>query len=285
MCATATKSSAKTETKTNTKSKKTSKAKVEVNRRNAQKSRGPTSAGGKARSRYSALKHGMTAKTVLLPGDDPQEFAVRLRFLQDDLQARNSLEAVVIERLAGDLWKSDRSDRSFSNRINFRLRHESDDHARKDADEAVELGQYLLWQPEFPLPVGLLEGEVKGAVAKFPLADVPGDPKHPARLVLKLQATVAGCDWLLKRWDELRFRLENGGPWVMEDVWKMVRLLGKTAIEMKDDFQVALLVLASLALEPEPARKPTFAEAMSAMSRNDGLSRIVGGITRLCEPF
>ena len=29
-----------------------------------------------------------------------------------------------------------------------------------------------------------------------------------------------------------------------------MRLLGKTAIEMKDDFQVALLVLASLALEP-----------------------------------
>ena len=63
--------------------------------------------------------------------------------------------------------------------------------------------------------------------------------------------------------------------------------LGKTAIEMKDDFQVALLVLASLALEPEaePVRKPTFAEAVRAMSRNDGLSRVVEGITRLCEPF
>ncbi len=289
MCATATKSATKTETKTKTKSKKTSKAKIEANRRNSRMSKGPTSVDGKARSRYNALKHGMTAKTVLLPGDDPQEFAGRLRYLQDDLQARNSLEAVVIERLAGDLWKSDRSDRSFCNRINFRLRHESDDQARKDADEAIELGQHLLWQPEFPLPVGALEGEVKGALAKFPLADVPGDPKHPARLLLKLQATVAGCDWLLKRWDELRFRVENGGPWVMEDVWKMVRLLGKTAIEMKDDFQVALLVLASLALEPEPAAEPVcepkFAEAVRAISRNDGLSRVVEGITRLCEPF
>jgi hypothetical protein len=65
--------------------------------------------------------------------------------------------------------------------------------------------------------------------------------------------------------------------------------LGKTAIEMKDDFQVALLVLASLALEPEPESEPvqkhTFAEAVRAMSRNDGLSRVVNGITRLCEPF
>ena len=118
---------------------------------------------------------------------------------------------------------------------------------------------------------------------------MPGDPNHPARLLLKLESTVAGCDWLIKQWGDLRFRLENGGPWVMDDVWKMVRLLGKTAIEMKDDFQVALLVLASLALEPEPEPEPsrpaTFAEAVSAMSQNDGLSRVVAGITRLCEPF
>ena len=231
----------------------------------------------------------MTAKTVLLPGDDPQEFAGRLRLLQDDLQARNSLEAVVIERLAGDLWKSDRSDQSFCNRIKFRLRHGPVDQSLKDADEAVELGQHLLWMPEFPLPVGALEGEAKGALAKFPFADVPGDPHHPARLLLKLQATVAGCDWLLTRWGELQFRLEHGGPWAMDDVWKMVRLLGKTAIEMKDDFQVALLVLASLALEPdatpEVVRKATVAEAMHAMSRDHRLTRVLEGITRLCEPF
>ena len=293
MSATATKSATKTEAKSKpkskTKTKKPSAAKIEANRRNSQKSKGPTTDAGKARSRYNALKHGMTAKTVLLPGDDPQEFAGRLRYLQDDLQARNSLEAVVIERLAGDLWKSDRSDQSFCNRIKLRLRHGPVDQSLKDADEAVELGQHLLWMPEFPLPVGALEGEAKGALAKFPFADVPGDPHHPARLLLKLQATVAGCDWLLTRWGELQFRLEQGGPWAMDDVWKMVRLLGKTAIEMKDDFQVALLVLASLALEPaaapEAARKATVAEAMSAMSRDHRLTRVLEGITRLCEPF
>ena len=289
MSATATKSATKTETKSKAKARKTSVAKIEANRRNSQKSKGPTTDAGMSRSRYNAIKHGMTAKTVLLPGDDPEEFAGRLRYLQDDLQARNSLEAVVIERLAGDLWKSDRSDQSFCNRIKFRLRHGPVDQSLKDADEAVELGQHLLWMPEFPLPVGVLEGEAKGALAKFPFADVPGDPHHPARLLLKLQATVAGCDWLLARWGELRFRLEQGGPWAMDDVWKMVRLLGKTAIEMKDDFQIALLVLASLALEPdaapEPARKPAIAEAMHMMSRDHRLTRVLEGITRLCEPF
>jgi hypothetical protein len=276
-------------TKSKTKSKKASSAKTAANRRNAEKSVGPKTPEGKAKSRFNALKHGMTAQTVLLPGDDTEAFTKRLRYLQDDLQPRNSLEGVVIERLAGDLWKADRAEQSAGARINFRLRHGPVDQARKDRDEAIELGQHLLWQPAFPLPVGLHEGEAKGALAKFPLADAPGDPMHPARLLLKLEATVAGCDWLLKRWEELRFRLEIPGTWDMADVWKMVRLMGKTALEVKDDFQVALLVLASLALEPapepDPGRKSKFADVMSAMSRDDRLSRVVAGVTRLCEPF
>ena len=200
----------------------------------------------------------MTAQSILLPGDDGEAFASRLRYLLDDLQPRNSLEAVVIERLAGDLWKSDRAEGSACGRISFRLRHEPVDQALKDRHEAIELGQHLLWQPAWPLPVGLNEGEAKGALAKFPLTDVPGDPLHPARLLLNLESTVAGCDWLLGRWRDLRFQLENPGSWRMADVWKMVRLLGKTAIQVKDDYQVALLVLASLGSNPSlsPAGRP-----------------------------
>jgi hypothetical protein len=286
MCATAAKSATKAKPKT--KAKKPSPAQIEANRRNAEKSCGPKTDQGKAKSRFNALKHGMTAETVLLPGDDGQAFANRLRYLQDDLQPRNGLEGVLIERLVGDLWKADRSERSSGMRISFRLRHSPVDQSLKNAEEAIERGQHLLWQAAFPLPVGRLEGEAKGALAKFPLADVPGDPLHPARLLLKLESTVAGCDWLIARWRDLRFRLEIPGTWVMADVWTMVRLLGKTAIEMKDDFQVLLLVLASLAIEPPepvPSQPGTLAEAVSALSRDDRLSRVVAGITRLCEPF
>jgi hypothetical protein len=74
----------------------------------------------------------------------------------------------------------------------------------------------------------------------------------------------------------------------MADVWKMVRLPGKSALEVNDDYQVALLVLASMALKPDtqpaPGGKATFDEAVSAMPRDDRMSRVVAGITRLCEP-
>ena len=65
MCATATKSATKPKPKIKT--KKSQLAQVEANRRNAKKSTGPRTADGKSRSRFNALKHGMTAQIVLLP--------------------------------------------------------------------------------------------------------------------------------------------------------------------------------------------------------------------------
>jgi len=44
---------------------------IEANRLNAQKSTGPTSAEGKARSRFNALQSGIDAQSILLPGEDP----------------------------------------------------------------------------------------------------------------------------------------------------------------------------------------------------------------------
>ncbi len=40
---------------------------IAANRRNAQKSTGPKSDAGKAKAKFNALKHGMTADTAVLP--------------------------------------------------------------------------------------------------------------------------------------------------------------------------------------------------------------------------
>jgi len=60
MSATAAKPAAKT----------VSPARADASRCNGKKSAGPKTEEGKARSRFNALKHGMTSQTVLLPGDD-----------------------------------------------------------------------------------------------------------------------------------------------------------------------------------------------------------------------
>ena len=110
----------------------------------------------------------MTAQTILL---SPVTTAKRLPTGCDICKTICSLamdsEGVSIERLAGDLWKADRAEGSAGARISFRLRHGPVDQALKEMGEAIELGQHLLWQPAFPLPVGLNEGDVKGALGKF----------------------------------------------------------------------------------------------------------------------
>ena len=47
-------------------------AKLEANRRNAQKSTGPRTEEGKDRSKLNAVKHGMRAETLVLLDEDPQ---------------------------------------------------------------------------------------------------------------------------------------------------------------------------------------------------------------------
>src|SRR5438093_658802 len=47
---------------------------VEANRRNGALSQGPRTADGKRQSAMNALKHGLTARTPVLPGEDPKEY-------------------------------------------------------------------------------------------------------------------------------------------------------------------------------------------------------------------
>ena len=58
-------------------------AQINANRLNAQKSTGPTSPEGKARSALNALKSGIDAWSHIIPGEDPAELeALTAAFLQ-----------------------------------------------------------------------------------------------------------------------------------------------------------------------------------------------------------
>ncbi len=67
-------------------------AQIAANQRNAQKSTGPKTEKGKARSRENALKHGLRAFTIMptLPSEDPQRIDDRIQEWMDDVQPRNA---------------------------------------------------------------------------------------------------------------------------------------------------------------------------------------------------
>jgi hypothetical protein len=271
----ATKTSGKAKPKS--KAKGTSQRRGEANQNNAQKSTGPRTAEGKDRSRFNAVTHGLTAESTILPGEDASAFQSRRKEIIDGTQPRNTVEAIMLEQIARCEWKSTRADRSASARLSAQLRDEFDKTNYDDKDEVIELGQHLLTHPPFPLPAS--SPNDKGYLGKAPLADVPGDSHHPARLVLKLEQTVRGCDWLLGRWDGLKLRLDIDGLWLMAEGFEMIRLLGKYVIDMASDYHVELLMLASLCVaadgKPEYDEKAT--QKTKPKSLADRPSRSNGG--------
>jgi hypothetical protein len=52
----------------------TSLKQIEANRRNALKSTGPTTLDGKRRSRCNAVRHGLTAETVIAALEDAKDY-------------------------------------------------------------------------------------------------------------------------------------------------------------------------------------------------------------------
>ena len=66
----------------------TTNAQMKANRKNAKKSTGPRTEEGKSRSAKNALKHGLLARDIVLPGEDPADFDRQLSALEADIQRR-----------------------------------------------------------------------------------------------------------------------------------------------------------------------------------------------------
>jgi hypothetical protein len=83
----------------------TSDKQLHANRVNATKSTGPRSQQGKARSRLNSRKHGLTAKMLIIVGENAADFDQLRAELMDEHDPQSALECELVERLAGILWR------------------------------------------------------------------------------------------------------------------------------------------------------------------------------------
>jgi hypothetical protein len=77
----------------------------EANRRNAQRSTGPTSEDGKRRSRRNALRHGLCAETVIEIVEDIEDYKGFEAAIIADYDAQTAVERELVLRLASLLWR------------------------------------------------------------------------------------------------------------------------------------------------------------------------------------
>jgi hypothetical protein len=87
----------------------TSLKQIEANRLNALKSTGPRTEHGKQRSRQNALRHGLTAETVITALEDTADYQAFEASIVADYQLHSATERELVSRLASLLWRLRRS--------------------------------------------------------------------------------------------------------------------------------------------------------------------------------
>jgi hypothetical protein len=78
---------------------------IEANRRNAQLSTGPVTGEGKRKSRQNAVRHGLTAETVVDALEDAEDYAAFEMAITADYDAQSAVERELVLRLASLLWR------------------------------------------------------------------------------------------------------------------------------------------------------------------------------------
>jgi len=83
----------------------TSYRQIEANRRNAEKSTGPKTEAGKQASRCNAVRHGLTAETVIGALEDAEDYKAFETAITADYDAQSAVERELVLRLASVLWR------------------------------------------------------------------------------------------------------------------------------------------------------------------------------------
>jgi hypothetical protein len=83
----------------------TSVRQIEANRRNALASTGPKTETGKQRASQNAIRHGLTAETVIVPLEDADDYQAFEQAVTADYEAETAVERELVLRLASLLWR------------------------------------------------------------------------------------------------------------------------------------------------------------------------------------
>ena len=79
---------------------------IDANRANAQKSTGPRTEEGKAKSCLNRLSHGLASSATIVPGEDPEEFKALLTDLMTEYEPATPTEQILVEKMTINQWLS-----------------------------------------------------------------------------------------------------------------------------------------------------------------------------------
>jgi hypothetical protein len=79
-----------------------------INRGNSAHSTGPRTESGKQRSSLNALRHGLTARTTVLPTEDPEVYQLHIQQFLDEYKPATPTETQLVREIANTAWRLNR---------------------------------------------------------------------------------------------------------------------------------------------------------------------------------
>jgi hypothetical protein len=125
---------------------------IEANRRNARKSTGPVTQEGKQRSRCNALRHGLTAETVIGALEDGEDYQTFEATIIADYDAQSAVERELVLRLASLLWRLRRATTIETGLFEIQANHLSEFRQARGVLPASREVVYAMFAPANPDP-------------------------------------------------------------------------------------------------------------------------------------
>jgi hypothetical protein len=198
----------------------------------------------------NALKHGLTAQTAVLPGEDPEAFQRHRDGIFATLEPRDDVELALARTFVLATWKTLRCERAETVLIAHRMQHAELEAAKEEQLRVIDLGRRLFTDQRGDMrdyPHDSLEMHYDKRTSA---PGAPEDPFDPERILIELESTITGCDWLLARWAELKANLVPGLSWHSPDKFRCVRLLRRQPLDAPDVPEVCLIYMASHVADP-----------------------------------
>src|SRR6516225_4152854 len=183
----------------------TSYRQIEANRRNALKSTGPKTEAGKQASRCNALRHGLTAETVIGALEDAEDYEAFEAAITADYDAQSAVERELVLRLASILWRLRRATTMETGLFEIQAQHLRDYRQNcRVAPKSHDIIQALFGRDD---STNLYEVSNSAVRLSSSPAAFCGSPIYPisrsiASVVMKrpFGARPAGCCTLSKHW-------------------------------------------------------------------------------------
>lgn len=146
----------------------TSEKQLAANRKNAQKSTGPRTTAGKAKSARNAVTHGLYAESAVIDSpylkESPEEYDQLHQGLIDELNPHGSFELQLVATITNCLWRQNRAMNAETAHINRELQHQSDlpiyRASDDETDDTEQLTQRRLRAAASSIPRGNFSAEL-----------------------------------------------------------------------------------------------------------------------------